>query len=773
MNRKFNQAGLSHEKLDSIALACGREKYTDDFVTEDPLYISFLYSDTARGILQDIDISRAEAAEGVKAVLYYGNTPDTLHTTAGQGFPEPSPYDCRMFDCRVRYVGDRLAAVAAETKAQADAAVKLIEVKIKETQPLFDIEKAMDEDAPIIHSDDEYPAIPVTYKPEINLAAEVLINFGDIEKGIAEADTVIEETYSMQYASHCATEPHAVSIYFDERGRMVIITATQVPFHVRRIVSMVCGIAIKSIRVIKPRVGGGFGGKQEVFLEQVAALVAWRLKRSVKIVLSRKEVFINARTRHAMRSRIRMGVKKTGEITALEVDDLMNAGAYGPHALTVLSNAGAKVLPLFNKIENMSFTGRSVYTNLPVGGAYRGYGATQGYFALNQHIDAAARYCGIDFLDWVKKWHIKAGETSAVFEALGEGKEGVKQYINSCGLGDCIDLGAKAIGWSEKRGKKIRSGSKVRGVGAAVCMQGSGIPEIDMASCHIKMNEDGSFNLNTGATDIGTGSDTILAQIAAEALGTVFDKFIVLSSDTDTTPFDTGAYASSTTYITGNAVKLCALKIRDQIEETAMEILSADKSDLILESGAVIQKSTDKQLSFGEICAYRLYTAGQYQIQATQSFVAHVSPPPFSAQFAEVEVDLDTGELRVIKLAAAVDCGLALNPILAEGQVEGAVLNGISYALTEEYLFNDKGRMVNPDFGHYKIFSIADMPELETIIVDSFEETGPYGAKSVGEIALNGPAPAIANAVFDAAGIRLKDTPFTPEKVWNLLKKEQ
>jgi CO/xanthine dehydrogenase Mo-binding subunit len=287
------------------------------------------------------------------------------------------------------------------------------------------------------------------------------------------------------------------------------------------------------------------------------------------------------------------------------------------------------------------------------------------------------------------------------------------------------------------------------------------------------MNEDGSFNLNTGATDIGTGSDTILAQIAAEALGTVFDKFIVLSSDTDTTPFDTGAYASSTTYITGNAVKLCALKIRDQIEETAMEILSADKSDLILESGAVIQKSTDKQLSFGEICAYRLYTAGQYQIQATQSFVAHVSPPPFSAQFAEVEVDLDTGELRVIKLAAAVDCGLALNPILAEGQVEGAVLNGISYALTEEYLFNDKGRMVNPDFGHYKIFSIADMPELETIIVDSFEETGPYGAKSVGEIALNGPAPAIANAVFDAAGIRLKDTPFTPEKVWNLLKKEQ
>ncbi len=772
MNKNFKQAGLSHEKLDSIALACGREKYTDDFRIDEPLFISFLYSDIASGLIKSINISRAEAADGVKAVLYYGNTPETLHTTAGQGFPEPSPYDCRMFDSKVRFVGDRIAAVAAETKKQADAALKLIDVKIEESEPLFDMEKAMDAGAPLIHTDDEYPAIPVTYKPEINLAAEVLISFGDIEKGLAEADTVIEDSYNMQYASHCATEPHAVAVYFDERGRMVIISATQVPFHVRRIVSMVCGIAIQNIRVIKPRVGGGFGGKQEVFLEQVAALTAWRLRRSVKIVLSRKEVFINARTRHAMRSRIRMGVKKTGEITALEVDDLMNAGAYGPHALTVLSNAGAKVLPLFNKIENLSFTGRSVYTNLPIGGAYRGYGATQGYFALNQHIDAAARYCGIDFLDYVKKWHIKSGETSAVFAALGEGKEGVSQYIKSCGLGDCIDLGAEAIGWAEKRGKKIRSGSKVRGVGAAVCMQGSGIPEIDMASCHIKMNEDGSFNLSTGATDIGTGSDTILAQIAAEAVGTSYDKFIVLSSDTDTTPFDTGAYASSTTYITGNAVKLCALKIRAQLEETAAEILSVEKSDIELSGGTARQILTSKKISYGELCAYRLYTSGQYQIQATQSFVAHESPPPFTAQFAEVEVDLETGELKLLELVAAVDCGLALNPILAEGQVEGAVLNGISYALTEEYLFNSKGRMVNPDYGHYKIFSIADMPKLKTIIVDSFEQTGPYGAKSIGEIALNGPAPAIANAVFDAAGIRLKDTPFTPEKVWKLLRKE-
>ena len=687
MSKEYKNAGISHSKIDSIALACGNEKYTDDFRIEDPLYIAFKYSDIPNGIIRDIDISKAESAEGVRAVFYFGNTPDTLHTTAGQGFPEPSPYDTRMFDRKLRFVGDRIAAVAAETKKQAEEALRLINVEIEEKEALFDIEQAMCDNAPVLHSDDEHPAIPVAYKPEKNIAAEIITGFGDIDEGMKHADLVIDETYSMQYASHCATEPHAVSVYFDERGRLVIISATQVPFHVRRIVSIVCGIEIKNIRVIKPRVGGGFGGKQEVFLEQVAALAAWRLKRNVKIVLSRKEVFINARTRHAMRSRVRMGVKKDGTITALDVDDLMNAGAYGPHALTVLSNAGAKVLPLFNKIENLRFTGRSVYTNLPVGGAYRGYGATQGYFALNQHIDEAARFCGEDFCEYVKKRHIKSGETSRVFEALGEGKEGVSQYIKSCGLSECIDRGAAAINWSYLRGKKLKNGTRVRGVGCAVAMQGSGIPEIDMASCHMKMNEDGSFNLNTGATDIGTGSDTILAQIAAEALHTDYADMIVLSSDTDNTPFDTGAYASSTTYITGNAVKQCALQIYDIILEAAAEMLQTGRDSLTADNGYV-SSTSGQGVSYGEICTYRLYTSGQTQIQSSASFVAHESPPPFSAQFADVEVDIETGQIHVNRIAAAVDCGLPLNPLLAEGQVEGAVLNGISYALTEEYLFN-------------------------------------------------------------------------------------
>ncbi len=768
MNNEFKSAGISHAKFDSLALACGSEKFTDDFITENPLYIAFRYSSVANGIIKNIDTAAAEAAEGVKAVFYFANTPDNLHTTAGQGFPEPSPYDCRMFDRKVRYFGDRIAAVVAESRVQAEDAAALIKVDIEELPSLFNIEKAMDPDSPVLHNDGEYPAIPVTYKPEQNIAAEIITGFGDVEEALSSSDLIIDETYSMQYASHCATEPHAVSVYFDTRGRMIIISATQVPFHLRRIVSRVCGIEIKNIRVIKPRVGGGFGGKQEVFLEQVAALAAWRLKRSIKIVLSRKEVFMNARTRHAMRSRIRMGVNKDGTITALDVDDLLNAGAYGPHALTVLSNAGAKVLPLFNKIENLRFTGRSVYTNLPVGGAYRGYGATQGYFALNQHIDEAARFCGADFCDFVKERHIKSGETSRVFEALGEGKEGVSQYIKSCGLTECIDRGAEAINWNELRGKKLRNGTRVRGVGAAVSMQGSGIPEIDMASCHIKMNEDGSFNLSTGATDIGTGSDTILAQIAAEALQTDYTKMIVLSSDTDNTPFDTGAYASSTTYITGNAARECAEKVLDIILDAAAEILSADKTNLKAEDGCVYAPDGES-IGYGEICSYRLYTRGQTQIQASASYVAHESPPPFSATFADLEVDTETGEIFLNKIVAAVDCGLPLNPLLAEGQVEGAVVNGISYALTEDYIFSSRGRMTNPDFGRYKIFSTLDIPEIVTIFADTYEDTGPFGAKSVGEIGLNGPAPAIANAVFDAVGIRLRHTPFTPDKVWKKL----
>ncbi len=762
--------GKSEKKIDSLALATGSSRFVEDFEVKNLLYLAFLYSPHAHAEILDIDDRDARNITGVVDVFHYQNVKPVLHTTAGQGFPEPSPYDTVLFDKKVRYVGDRVAVVAAESLAIAVDATKLIKVGYKILEPLFDPEKAMQKGAPILHGKDRYAPIPVKYEPEYNLAAEVEIGFGNMKNGEAEADFIIDETYHAHYGSHCAIEPHAALSFFDEMGRLVIVCTTQVPFHVRRIVSRVLEYPLAKIRVIKPRIGGGFGGKQEVFLEPVVALATIRHKRPAKIVLSRKEVFQSSRTRHPIRVRLRTGVKNDGEITFLEMDALLNSGAYGTHALTVLSNNGAKVLPLFNKIKNLHFLGRSVYTNLPVGGAYRGYGATQGYFALNQQLDIITRKLSIDLLNYIKKNHIREGETSQVFKALGEGTEGVTQIINSCKLDECIDIGAEEIGWYDKRDQRLSDGDKVRGVGVAVSMQGSGIPLIDMGSASMKMNDDGSFNLDIGATDIGTGSDTILAQIAAEVLGVGLDKMIVLSSDTDRTPFDVGAYASSTTYISGAAVKKCAEKIKAQIISVAAKMLNINKNELALAENKVVDKKKNKELSLAEVAIHSLYTKDQFQIQANASHIVEQSPPPFIAQFAEVEVDKKTGKVRIIKFVSAVDCGQAINPKLAEGQIEGAAVNGICYALTEQYKFSLSGNLLNKSFRDYKIWTAADMPEFKSFIVESHEKSGPFGAKSVGEIGINGPMPAIANAIYDAVGIRLYEAPFTPEKVYRKMK---
>jgi len=772
---KFLNIGKSVKKIDALSLASGIEKFVDDFPLDNPLYLAILYSPHAHANIVNIDTTEAESIDGVVDILHYGNVQRILHTTAGQGFPEPSPYDTALFNRKMRFVGDRVAAVAAESSKAAREAARKIAVEYEILEPLFDIEKAMDDDAPRIHGDDAHVVIPVPYEPERNLAAEVEIGFGDMQRGFAEADFIEEHTYTTQYASHCAIEPHAAISYFDERGRLVIVTTTQVPFHARRITAQVLDIPVGMIRVIKPRIGGGFGGKQEVFLEPLVAIVSWRNKRPAKIALTRSEVFVASRTRNAMRIRLKTGAKKDGTITAIEMDALMNTGAYGSHALTVLSNAGSKVLPLFNKVENISFIGRSVYTNLPIGGAYRGYGATKGYFAFNQQLDTIARRKNQDILEYIKSWHIKEGETSPIFAALGEGKEGVAQIIRSCKLSECIDKGAEAIDWYSKRGKRIRidSEDKVKGIGIAVSMQGSGIPRIDMGSASMKMNEDGSFNLHIGATDLGTGSDTILAQIAAEVLQIPVEKMIVRSSDTDLTPFDVGAYASSTTYVSGNAVRKCAEKIGAQIISVAGKMLDTNVENLILTDCKVVETLSKREISFAQICQYALYSADQFQIQAGASYYGTESPPPFAAQFAEVDVDTRTGKVDVIKFVSAVDCGQPIHPKLAEGQVEGAVVNGISYALCEEYLFDSKGRMTNDSFWDYKIYNALDIPELVTILADSHEETGPFGAKSVGEIAINGPMPAIANAIYDAVGVRLFNAPFTPEKVFNAIKNKR
>jgi putative selenate reductase molybdopterin-binding subunit len=760
--RSFKVVGHSVAKVDSLALAQGGPLFCADRLPRGCLYVRVLRSPHAHARILSIDTSKAESLAGVAAVIHHGNVPRVMRTTAGQGAPEPSPYDFTTFDRKVRYVGDRVAAVAAESEALAEKALQLIRVEYEALEPVLDPRKSMDAGAPRIHDEpDARAVIPVPYQPERNLAAHVDMQVGDVEQGLEQADVVLDREYVCQYAQHTPIETHCALGEPLPDGRIRITTSTQVPFHVRRIVAQALEIPVSRVHVVKPRIGGGFGAKQEVLIEDIVGLLTLRTRRPVYLELSRQEEFQSSRTRHSMVVNLKTGVKKDGALTAVNLDVLSNTGAYGSHALTVACNCGSKVLPLY-RWPRIRFSADAVYTNLPVAGAYRGYGATQASFAMEIQMDEMARAIGMDPVDLRLKNHIRKGETSPVFAALGEGGEGVEQKIDSIGLQRCIQLGARAIGW--KRRRKAGGGPLRRGKGMACLMQGSSIPEVDMGSAFIKMNEDGSFNLLVGATDLGTGSDTVLAQIAAEVLGVQACNVLVRSSDTDVTPFDVGAYASSTTYLSGEAVRKAAVDAAGQIRREAAAMMEVPVRSVRLEDGKAVAKN-GKSVSLSEIALRTLYECNQRQIAATASHITRKSPPPFSAHFAEVEVDTETGLVRVIKYVAAVDCGTAVNPALAEGQTEGAVLNGISYALCEEFLFDEKGRMRNNSFREYKIFCTRDLPEIQTILVPTYEPTGPFGAKSVSEISINGPLPVISNAIFDAVGVRLRQAPYTPERV--------
>ena len=766
----FKQVSHSVTKVDAKQLALGKDSYVGDFAPPNALIVKMLGSPHPHARIISMDVSRAEKMPGVKLVLWHGNVPRIPHTSAGQGYPEPSPYDTFIFDTKVRHVGDRVAAVAAETEEQAMAALAKIRVKYEILRPVFTIDEAMAEGAPVIHDEpDAYVPIPIPYEPENNLVAKVGCQTGDFEKGMKEADFTFDDIYETPYAQHCPIEPYTSLAEVDSAGRLVITTSTQVPFHCRRIVAQALGIPVQKIRVIKPRIGGGFGSKQEVLLEDIVALVALRTGRPAFWQLTREENFRYGRTRHPIRFRLRMGVKKDGTITAIGMDCWNNTGAYGGHGLTVVSCCGSKVLPLY-RCENIHFDAKVLYTNLPCGGAYRGFGATQAFFAFESTIDKMAEAIGMDPCEFRRMNHIRVGEGSPIFAALGEGKEGVPMTIGSCALTECIDQGAEAIGWAQRTDWREKTGRYRRGIGVACLMQGSSIPHIDMGGATIKINEDGSFNLLVGATDLGTGSDTILAQIAAEELCTATDKMIVYSSDTDMTPYDVGAYASSTTYLSGEAARKAAADAKSQILKTAAEMLDLAIEDLHCADGHILNADGSKKVSYGDVACYALYLKNQYQIIGTGSHFTVKSPPPFAAHFTEVEVDTWTGLVKVLNYVSTIDCGTPINPALCEGQTEGGTLNGISYALTEEYLFNQNGKMLNASFADYHIFSMRDKPPLKTILVPSYEDTGPFGAKSVSEICINGPAPAIANSLNNATGARLNEYPFTPVRVLNAIR---
>ncbi|MEZ7890327.1 MAG: molybdopterin-dependent oxidoreductase [Candidatus Wallbacteria bacterium] len=766
---KFKIVNKSMPKIEGPGLVTGAPMFTDDIDMNGMLYAKILTSPHAHAEIISIDTSKAEKLTGVKAIITHKDLPRIIHTTAGQGYPEPSPYDSFTLDKKVRFVGDR---VAAETLEIAEVALELIKVEYKILEPVLDPLLAQKKGAPVIHDEKEAKMIiPLAYDKNKNLASHAEMSEGDVEKALKNSDKVFENVFESHYAQHCSMEPHVCITHLDSSNRLNIRTSTQVPFHTRRIVGQALGIPVKRVRVIKPRVGGAFGGKQEMLIEDICAALTMKTKKTVRMEYTRKEEFMSARTRHPQHIKLRTGMNKNGDLTAIDLNIVMNTGAYGSAALTVLCNSASKVLPLFNKVKDIKFYGDSVYTNLPVGGAYRGYGATQTYHAVGQQIDIMCREMGIDIIKFYKKHHIKEGEGSPVFQKMGEGKEGVEMKIGSCGLEKCIDIGVKEFGWYDKFNKKREDGSWRYGAGMVCLMQGSSIPEIDMGAAYMKMNEDGSFNLSLGATDLGTGSDTIFGQMAAEVLTVKASDIIVYSSDTDMTPFDVGAYASSTTYLSGGAVIKTAEKIKAKIAKVACEMMKTTEDDLTFKDGVVYSKSKKEKVSFRDISYYSLYEKNQFQIDASASHITHKSPPPFSAHFVYLAVDIETGFVKLLEYLNVTDCGTAINPKFAEGQCEGGVMNGISFAMTEEFIFDEKGKLLNTSFSDYKIFNAVDMPSIRTILVPTYEETGPFGAKSVSEIGINGALPAIGNAIFDACGARMFAGPYTPDRVLAVIKK--
>jgi CO/xanthine dehydrogenase Mo-binding subunit len=751
-------------KLDGKGLVHGKPAYTDDLAQQNSLIVKVLRSPHPFAEIIDISTEKAEKVKGIKCILTWKDVPDKLMSRAGQGYPEPSPYDKKILDKYVRYVGDSVAVVAGVDSYSVEEAMDLIEVEYKVMEPVIDFEKAKGSDI-VLHKG-TFSKFDIGHDPEKNLAASYKMEIGSVSDTLDDCDFVYKGSYYTQPQAHCMMEPHSAAAHLDYQGRLNIMTSTQTPFHIRRILSHNLDMPISKIRVIKPRIGGGYGGKQAIHGEFFVSLVTLKTGEPSKIIYTRKEVFQSTYTRHEMRIDMKIGAMKDGTIRAIDMDVLSNTGAYGEHALTVLMVAGAKTLPLYNKVEAVAFSGDVVYTNTTPAGAFRGYGAIQGNYALESSIDEIASMIGVDPVEIRKKNMICENETSKIFEIMGEGKEGTAMIIESCKLAECLDRCLEMIDWKKKYPRVDMGGDKVRGVGMALAMQGSGIPYIDMAASILKLNDDGSFNLLIGATDLGTGSDTILAQMAAEVLMVPVEKIIVYSSDTDLTPFDTGAYASSTTFVSGHSVRIAAEKMIEKIKEVGRKHFNS----LEVEYDGKSISSGDESVDLHDLATVLYYSENMEQLVATGSYYGTNSPPPYMVGAAEVEIDKRTGKVELLKYVASVDCGTTINPNLAKIQVEGALLQGIGMALYEDATYTSTGRLINNTMMKYKVPTRMEVGKIEVEFAESYEPSGPFGAKSVGEIGIDTPPAAISNAIKNALGIRMNRLPIKSEKIWEKIR---
>ncbi len=742
-------------KKDAMALVTGKPVYTDDIAPKDCLVVKVLRSPHAHAEILEIKKDIAEKLPGIVCVLTYEDVPQKRFTMAGQTYPEPSPYDRLILDKRVRFVGDAVAIVAGETEKAVDQAMKVIKVKYDVLEPVLDFHEAKDNPI-LVHPEDNWQALcPVGADNKRNLCASGLEEHGDVDKVIAESDVVVENTYHTKAVQQTMMETFRTYTQMDTYGRLNIISSTQVPFHVRRILSNALDIPKSKIRVIKPRIGGGFGAKQTVVAEVYPAIVTLKTGRPAKIIYTREESLIASSPRHEMEIKVRIGANKDGHIRGIEVKTLSNTGAFGEHGPTTVGLSGHKSIPLYSKAEACRFQYDVVYTNKMSAGAYRGYGATQGIFAVESAINELAVKLNMDPVALREMNLTREGDVMHAY--YGE-------TANSCTLDRCLERTAEMIGWKEKYPCRVMPDGKIRGVGIAMAMQGSGISSVDTGSVSIKINDDGFYALTIGASDMGTGCDTILSQMAADCLDCSVDDIIVYGVDTDVSPYDSGSYASSTTYVTGMAtVKACQTLV-DKMKAYGAEKLGCSVDDVEFDGEKVYSLKDGSSISRKDI-GNAIMCAGENALFATEAHSSPVSPPPFMAGAVEVEVDPETGSVKLIDYAAVVDCGTVVNPNLARVQVEGGLVQGIGMALHENITYNEKGELAENSLMQYKIPTRMDMGKLRVEFDSSYEPTGPFGAKSIGEIVINTPAPAIAQAIYNATGLRFTELPITPEKI--------
>lgn len=742
-------------KTDAMSLVTGKPVYTDDLAPSDCLIVKILRSPHANAWVEEIKTDAAKKIEGIACVLTYEDVSHKRFTLAGQTAPEISPWDRYIIDKHVRFVGDPVAIVAGETEEAVDKALKRIKVKYRVEEAVLDIHTAKDNPILVHPEDDWYMPIPAGGDNKRNLCSSNVEEVGDVDAMLEKCAYTVDQVYHTKANQQTMMETFRTYCYMDHFQRLTVVSSTQIPFHIRRIVGNALNIPSSKVRVIKPRIGGGFGAKQSSVSEVFPALVTWVTGRPSKIVFSRKESMIASSPRHEMEVHIRMGADENGIVKAIDLYTLSNTGAYGEHGPTTVGLSGHKSIALYRHTEAYRFAYDVVYTNMQAAGAYRGYGATQGIFAVESAADELAHKMGMD--------PVKFRELNMPME--GEALPGYPDVpINgSCTMDKCLARAKEMIGWDEKYPFRDMGNGKVRGVGIAMAMQGSSIAGIDVGGADIKLNEDGSYTLALGCSDMGTGCDTILAQMAADCLDTDMKNIVVFSVDTDISPYDSGSYASSTTYATGNAVIQACGELRKRIHAFGAQMLgvSAEDSDF---DGEKVRTEDGKEVTLQQIAGKA--TCGVCsELQVVKEYSSPISPPPFMVGAAEVEIDKETGQIDVVDYVGVIDCGTPINPNLARVQAEGGIGQGIGMVLYEDIQYTDKGKIRNNSFMQYKIPNRMDIPKVRIEFESSYEKTGPFGAKSIGELVIDTPCPAIANAVYNATGVRVRELPITPEKV--------